>query len=276
MRHSMKSKSSFDVFSLVILFFFITQTNLISSAFAQTAPNKGQEIFTKSCEVCHSIGAGRRVGPDLMGVTKHREEEWLKKFIQHPTQMIDSKDQTAMDLLEKYQTPMPDRGLTDAEVDEVFKYLDSFSTVSSPATETLKIVKKAASKENISKGMALFQGTQRFLRQGPSCISCHNVRTNSVSAGGGLAKDLTTSYSRLGEAGINSIIKNPPFPVMHEAYANKELTNEEINYLNDFLGNLDEEQQKPTDYQSDMLTWSIIFLLIIFLYFYFIIWAVGK
>ncbi len=274
MRQSMKLKSGFNVFSLVILFFLITQTNLISSAFAQTAPSKGQEIFIKNCEVCHSIGAGRRVGPDLMGVTKHREEEWLKKFIQHPTQMIDSKDQIAMDLLGKYQTPMPDRGLTDEETVEILKYLDSFSITSS-TTETTKIIKKTASKENINKGMALFQGTQRFLRQGPSCISCHNVRTNSVFAGGALAKDLTTSYSRLGEAGINSIIKNPPFPVMHEAYANKELTNEEINFLNDFLGNVDEEQ-KPTDYQSDMLTLSIICLLVLFLYIYFIIWAVGK
>jgi len=90
-----------------------------------------------------------------------------------------------------------------------------------------------------------------------------------------MAKELTTSYSRLGDAGINSILKDPPFPVMHEAYANRELTNQEIVLLIDFLGNTDLDAA-PTDYQSDMITLSIIWLLVLFLFFYFIIWAVGK
>ncbi len=243
--------------------------------FAQTASSKGQEVFSKNCEVCHTVGGGNRVGPDLMGVTKRREEAWLKGFIQHPTQMIEAKDPLATELLGLYKVPMPDRGLTDEEVVEIVKYLDSFSAVASSATEIPKIVKKVASKENIDKGMALFQGRQRFSRQGVSCMSCHDVRKKSFFAGGGLAKDLTTAYSRLGEEGVNAIIKSPPFPVMKEAYMNKELTKEEINLLNDFLGNVDEDQ-KPTDYQSNMLTLGIISGLVLFLFIYFIIWAVGK
>lgn len=264
-----------QVFSVISILFFVTDTNIAICAFAQTTPSKGQEVFSKNCEVCHTVGGGNRIGPDLIGVTKRREEKWLKGFIQHPMQMIDNKDPIAMQLLSTYQTPMPDRGVTDEEVVEIVKYLDSFSAVAISTPEALKIVKKTASKENIDKGMALFQGKQQFLRQGPSCISCHDVRKKSFFAGGGLAKDLTTAYSRLGEAGVNAIIKSPPFPVMKEAYANKELTNEEINFLNDFLGNVDEDQ-KPTDYQSNMLTLGIIFSLVLFLFFYFVIWAIGK
>ncbi len=235
----------------------------------------GQELFSKNCEICHTIGSGDKIGPDLNGVTSRREEEWLKSFILHPSRMIDKKDPIAMGLLMTYKIPMPERGLTQEEVAGIIKYLKSVPVVSVTSAETIKFIKKAASKENISKGGALFQGKQRFLHQGPSCISCHDVRKISFFAGGGLAKELTASYSRLGDAGISSILNDPPFPVMREAYANKELTNGEIAVLIDFLGNTDQEQE-PVDYQSEILDLSIFYLVILFLFFYFIIWAVGK
>ncbi|MDE2026932.1 MAG: c-type cytochrome [Candidatus Omnitrophica bacterium] len=227
------------------------------------------------CFVCHTIGSGDKIGPDLNNVAKNEKEEWLKAFIQHPSAMFSQNDPTATKLLGRYRTPMPDLGLTDQDVADVISYIKSASIAeSSPETE-IKIIKKKSSPENISKGMALFVGERRFLHKGPSCISCHDIRKISVFAGGNLGKDLTTSYSRLGDAGVGAILKDPPFPIMREAYVHKELTNEEIARLTDFLGNVD-EKQAPENYQADLMTGGIIWLLVLFLFFYFIVWAVGK
>jgi len=41
----------------------------------------GEELFLKNCFACHTIGSGKRVGPDLKGVEERRSIEWIGKFI---------------------------------------------------------------------------------------------------------------------------------------------------------------------------------------------------
>src|ERR1700674_1793945 len=38
----------------------------------------------RSCDGCHSIGGGRRAGPDLAGVSGRRSYDWLKRWLRNP------------------------------------------------------------------------------------------------------------------------------------------------------------------------------------------------
>lgn len=101
--------------------------------------------------------------------------------------------------------------------------------------ESMSDSAKAALASNAALGKALFLGSTTLENGGPSCISCHNVGAEGMPDGGLLAKDLTHSFARLGEAGIPSILKSTPFPAMATAYANKPMTNEEVSQLTAFF-----------------------------------------
>ncbi|MEJ2696115.1 MAG: cytochrome c [Candidatus Sulfobium sp.] len=87
---------------------------------------KGKEIFEKKCSMCHTIGGGKKVGPDLQGVTKRREREWLVAWISDPGKMIRSGDETATELIKGYgNLRMPALGLSLEEISAVISYLDA-------------------------------------------------------------------------------------------------------------------------------------------------------
>lgn len=70
------------VFSLMFLF-----TAQVSAQGTKDAWNAKTE-FQKNCATCHSIGGGDKIGPDLANVGKRRKIEWLVKYIQYPTGMM--------------------------------------------------------------------------------------------------------------------------------------------------------------------------------------------
>jgi cytochrome c2 len=87
----------------------------------------GKELFkSNDCIECHSIGEGTIIGPDLKGITKTRDIEWLRKMIIDSEGMEES-DQLAKKLyLEYEEAGMPSTELTEKEIDAIIKYLDSF------------------------------------------------------------------------------------------------------------------------------------------------------
>ncbi len=97
-------------------------------SYAQGDPEKGKEIFTKKCASCHTVGGGKLMGPDLQGVTAKRDLDWLRRFIQKPSALIEEKDPTALALLEEYGAPMPDLGLSDEEVEHLIAFLRAAET----------------------------------------------------------------------------------------------------------------------------------------------------
>jgi len=256
----------------------VTGSSKVSGAAA-----KGFSVFSTSCVACHTVGSGDVVGPDLKGVTERREETWLKSFIQYPSRMIAEKDPIVVELMKKYPVPMADMGLTDEQVVDVIYYLQHPDQVTveasalTSADSSKGAVKGEPTKMEVSKGIALFTGKERFLNGGPSCVACHDVRNDSVIAGGRLAKELTTSYSRLGAVGTSAILKNPPFPLMREAYRDKDLTSDEVSAVAAFLWHVDQEEgnQPPRQYTRKLLFLGLVGLVGL-LGLYFILWFNRK
>ncbi|MBI4503470.1 MAG: cytochrome c [Gemmatimonadetes bacterium] len=195
--------------------------------------DRGQETFQGVCAACHTIGGGRLVGPDLRGVTERRSEQWIIDFVQHSQRLVSAGDSTAVALFKEYQEiPMPDQPLSADEVRQLLGYIRGASA----SGAGLGPVVAEATEEQILLGREFFQGTERFANGGPSCTSCHDVTDEAITGGGVLARELTTAFSRLGGPGVQSVIANPPFPVMQRAYRDNPLTEPEVAALVGFLG----------------------------------------
>lgn len=197
---------------------------------AQTAT--GEANFQRLCIACHTIGGGKRVGPDLQGVTTRRSEEWLLRWIASSQSMVRSGDPTAVALLREYNNvSMPDVALSPAEIRDVLAYIAGGPQ--QPAAAQLPSV--PATPGEIRRGQELFEGKLRFTNGGPACSSCHHVTQDAVAGGGVLAKELTTAFTRLGSSGIRAILSSPPFPVMEQAFHARPLTDPEISALLGYL-----------------------------------------
>lgn len=204
----------------------------------------GEAKFKTVCGACHSIGQGKRVGPDLKGVADRRSEAWLLSFIKSPQGMI-AKDADAKALAAEFGTVMPDQALTDAEIKDVLAYISGGAATAAVDTTPAVPVRPTseATAAEIDYGRKLFMGSEVFSAGGPACVSCHNVTYKDVIPGGLLAKDLTGAYSRLGEdAGIMGILGSPAFPAMQQSYADHKLTEKEIFALTAFLNKVNSDK----------------------------------
>jgi nitrite reductase (NO-forming) len=83
---------------------------------------RGKLAFESKCLACHSIGQGKKLGPDLAGVTKRRSDEYLTRWLKSPEKMLES-DADAKALLKEYNNiPMPNQNLSDAEIRQYIRY----------------------------------------------------------------------------------------------------------------------------------------------------------
>jgi protein SCO1/2 len=96
----------------------------------------GKYVFFTQCAACHTIGGGESIGPDLKGLTKIRDPEWLKKIIQVPETLLDQGDPLANALLKKYKdVRMPNLHFDAATTDLLIGYMEKQSANVAPATE---------------------------------------------------------------------------------------------------------------------------------------------
>jgi len=247
---------SLKLFLSTSLVLFITFISVLESN-----AQDGAKLFKANCTACHQLGA-RLVGPDLLGVSEKRTEEWLIKFIQSSQGLIASGDADAKAIFEEfYSIAMPDQAFSTGEIKSILAYIGEMTPKPSGESDTQtsepiegKIeVAYTYTPEDAELGRKLFSGESSLANGGPSCLSCHNVTNNNLMIGGLLAKDLTNVFSRMGHAGVRGILNAPPFPAMNESYNNNEITEEEIILITSFLAEADKVSDTQTADDGFML-----------------------
>jgi len=198
----------------------------------------GEALFNTKCAMCHTATTARLVGPGLGKVNDRRDQDWLIKFVQSSQDLINSGDEDAIALFEEYnKVMMPDQDLSEGEVIAILSYLKSQGELIGDEPEEAAAVEEMSmtSLGDMTVARKLFRGETAFANGGPGCITCHNVNNNSLIPGGDLAKDLSESIANMGAGGVRAIIKTPSFPVMAKAYEDRQLTDEEVNLLTEYL-----------------------------------------
>ena len=78
--------------------------------------------FESKCFACHSVGQGKKLGPDIAGVTKRRTDAWLTQWLKSPDKMLLTDADAKAMLKEHNNIPMPNQGLSDAEIAQYLAY----------------------------------------------------------------------------------------------------------------------------------------------------------
>lgn len=87
----------------------------------------GMELFNQHCASCHNF-IGNEIGPSLGGVTSKVDKEWLTAYIKDPKAIIESGDERAVALFEKYKLYMPSfSNLKDKEIEDLLGFIHRFS-----------------------------------------------------------------------------------------------------------------------------------------------------
>jgi len=223
---------------------------------------QAKDFFKQNCVVCHTIGRGRLVGPDLKNVTKQKDRAWLEKFIQNPQAKMDSGDAYALRLRKEANgITMPTLpGVTPAMAKGLIDYIESESAAPAPAAAPEAAPAPAAgaptavaaapeaapaagaevvggpaitnapfTAADVALGTELFLGTRRLSKKGPPCIACHTLGTLTGLGGGRLGPDLTRVYERLGtRKAVGASLSAPGTSTMRSVFAAHPLQTEEI------------------------------------------------
>jgi len=237
---------------------------------AQTAPqnqdaNDGKQIFEQKCKSCHTIGGGKLAGPDLKGVTKLRETDWLTAWLKAPDQVLASGDSIATEMLAEYNNiSMPNMGLSDSDVTALIAYFQQEDGTAPVEPEPASTQSNAGALDNTTSqaassnaqqvsaiagdplfGEQIFQGKIELQNGGVACISCHTVEGIGVVGGGALGPNLTHVYTRYGGEGLAASLGSLPFPTMQGVYAGKPLSASEQADLLAFFASADQMSETP-------------------------------
>jgi len=201
----------------------------------------GKAAFETKCAVCHNIGGGPKVGPDLEGVVAKRGKDGTVAAVLDPAKA-------------GLKPSMPKLGVPKKEAEAIVAYLDQTQGTAGAAAASKEgaaaAPEVAAQPDEIQRGRDLFEGKIRFAGGGPSCNACHHVAGDAALGGGILASELTLVFSRMGKQGLQTILASSPFPVMGAAYQGKNFSEQEVSALVAFLQQVEKDhaRQMPQEY----------------------------
>lgn len=115
---------------LVFLLYLDSCEPGVSSKYPSLATNSaavsaGEQSFKLNCSVCHNFSRDS-IGPQLRGLTEVISNDWIKKFIKDPQQVISSGDERATQLYNKYKIGMPPfGGLKDEDITDIIAYMQT-------------------------------------------------------------------------------------------------------------------------------------------------------
>ena len=213
----------------------------------------GKALFDAKCAVCHNIGGGPKVGPDLKGIVAKRGNDGTVAVVLDPAKA-------------GLKPTMPNLGVPRKDAEAIVAYLEQTQGAAgeaaatkqsaAPGAQAAKQPEAKGTPAEIQLGGDLFEGKIRFANGGPSCNACHHVASDAHLGGGVLAAELTLVFSRMGKQGLSAVIAGNPFPVMQAAYAGKEFSDKEINALVGFLQHVDKEhaRQMPKEWGLRMFS----------------------
>lgn len=215
----------------------------------------GKGIYQQICSACHTIGGGKKVGPDLTGATSRQNPEWLVRWIKEPDKVLAEGDPHALQLKQEHGNfPMPNYGLSEEQAKSIIAFIATESgeePPTLPATaeaseeeKTLSVTEPAAPAGDFEMGKALFEGQKPFENGGPACISCHTTSNVSGLGGGSLGPDLTKVNSRFGV--ITPALVNVSFPTMRGVFSEKKILGEEAEHLTAYFAKTNSKDEKPS------------------------------
>jgi nitrite reductase (NO-forming) len=82
----------------------------------------GKQDFESKCLACHTIGQGKKLGPDLYGVTQRRNDNWVARWLRSPEQMLQTDPDAKAMLKEFNNLPMPNQNLSEKEIQQYLAY----------------------------------------------------------------------------------------------------------------------------------------------------------
>lgn len=92
----------------------------------QATVTKGQQLFEQNCAACHDFNQDG-IGPQLGGLTRIVSADWLRGFINNPTEMIDGGDERSQAIFARYQSYMPAFNYLGEEgIDAIIAYMHQY------------------------------------------------------------------------------------------------------------------------------------------------------
>jgi glucose/arabinose dehydrogenase/cytochrome c551/c552 len=89
----------------------------------------GRTLFEQNCSTCHNFNENA-IGPNLSGLTRQIETDWIRKFIKNPSELISTQDERALRLLAIYKTEMPaNPNFSDSDLNSILSYLHTFESL---------------------------------------------------------------------------------------------------------------------------------------------------
>lgn len=215
MRHSIATsifrKAIAGILPLLVLSIFLPAGSM--------AQNDGKKLFEKHCTVCHKLGEGKLVGPELVGITKVREREWLVKFIRNSKELIDAGDPVAVKVFEENnKIPMQAfTNLSDAEINGIIDYIENWEPPKAQEFTADVNKKEGFTETEILRGERMFYGLIPFENGGTTaCNSCHYTKNSDSLNWSPSAIDLAHAFMEKDGMNIYASMSEPASSVMEK------------------------------------------------------------